>query len=245
MANENVVTSDQSTNNSAVPPLSNAERMYPGEVQTELKTETVVEPVKTEPVKTEPVVTEPVKAEPVKTEPVKTEPVKTEPVKTEEPAKTEPEKVEPVKVELKIPESMKAHKVVVDEVLEFAKAHKLSPEQTQVMLDREAAIMDNSVKSQIKTLETQKATWAAAAQADPEIGGEKFAETLTQAQRIYKLAPPSIQKYLEDSGLGSHPDALKWFAKIGKSGLADKLIPAGNESHVENRSAAERMYPNM
>ena len=229
MANENEVTTDQSTNNSEVSTQSTADRMYPDPVQTE---------VKSEPVKTEPVKAEPVQADPVKTEPVKTEPVKTEPVVEAD------KKVEPVKVEVKIPESMKAQQSVVDEVLEFAKSHKLSPEQTQVLLDREAVIMTNQAKSQAQYIENQKSVWAAAAKADPEIGGEKFAENLTQAQRIYKLAPPSIQKYLEDSGLGSHPDAIKWFAKIGKMGLADKLVPGGSESHGEKKSAAERLYAN-
>lgn len=233
MPENEVVTPDQSTNNSEVPAPSQAERMYPDPV----KTETVVPPVVDPAAPVPPVVPPAPAVVPPVVDPAA--PV----VDPAAPPVVDP--AAPVKPVYKIPESMAAQKEVVDEVLKFSEAHKLTPEQTQLMLDREAAIMKNQHDAAVTNIQNKKDTWAAAAQADPEIGGEKFAESLAHAQRVYKLAPPSIQKYLEDSGLGSHPDAIKWFMKIGKSGLSDTLIPAGNETHGESKSAADRMYPNM
>lgn len=237
MADENKVIPDQSTNNSVVPPVSNADRMYPDPAVVPPVVPPVVDPAA-------PVVPAAPAVVPPVVDPVPPVVPVVDPAKPADPVVDPAKPADPAKPVYKIPETMKDAKESVDEVLQFAETQKLSPEQTQVLLDREAQIMINQNAAQLKHIENKKTEWAAAARADKEIGGEAFEANLAIAQKVYKLAPESIQKYLTDSGLGSHPDAIKWFLKIGKSGLADTLIPAGNETHVENRSAADRLYAN-
>jgi hypothetical protein len=146
------------------------------------------------------------------------------------------------KVEYVIPEIFKDHKEVVDEVLKFAEEQKLSKEQTQVLLNREASIVDNQTKSQNALLETRKSEWAAASAKDPEFGGENFEGNLKIAEHGFTAAPKTIQDFLKSTGMVNHPDVIRFFLKIGKSGMGDKLVPAGNEIGEKPKSYAERLY---
>lgn len=63
----------------------------------------------------------------------------------------------------------------------------------------------------------QISTWEAEAKADPEIGGAQFDATVGQAVAgIKAVGSPKLIEALNQSGLGSHPEVIRTFAKIGK-----------------------------
>lgn len=149
-------------------------------------------------------------------------------------------------------------KAQFDELVTFAKEQKLSQEQAQKLLERESAIVSQFKKAEADRLEAEKpygeawqkreAEWRAAAMKDTEIGGtpEKFAENAELAKRaISSFGDKQMMDFLNASGLGSHPMAIRMFSRIGRLTQEGKLKTGGQPGNGKPRSPEERMYPNM
>lgn len=76
------------------------------------------------------------------------------------------------------------------------------------------------------------------AQADPEIGGAKWRDSINlAAHALDKLGAPAgspLRKLLDDTGVGNHPEMIRVFARAGRL-LGAKAPP-------RPRSAAETLY---
>jgi len=60
--------------------------------------------------------------------------------------------------------------------------------------------------------------WVNQAKSDPEYGGKNFDANLQRAKiGLRKFGSPKLQKFLEESGLGSHPEMLRLFWILGQS----------------------------
>lgn len=76
--------------------------------------------------------------------------------------------------------------------------------------------------------------------ADKEIGGDKLTASLSKAQQALEtFGTPELKEYLNETGLGNHPELVKAFVKIGKAMSEDNMVSAANTGQ---RSAAEVLY---
>ena len=72
--------------------------------------------------------------------------------------------------------------------------------------------------------------WETAAKADTEIGGDKFDTNVAVAKHtLDKFFPASIKTFLNDTGMGSHPDVIRTMVKIAKALGEDKLVTVGTQ----------------
>lgn len=163
-----------------------------------------------------------------------TEPAKTEPEKVVPPAAA---KVVPEKYDIKLPEGSKLDPSFLAKFSELSKAKGLSNEEAQKELSDASAFAENiqegSVKlyeqAQADKLKTERESWLEQAKKDPEIGGEKFNESLIYARRaIAKINDPDLVKILNSSGLGDHPAFIRSFAKLGRGIADDKAVTTGD-----------------
>lgn len=71
--------------------------------------------------------------------------------------------------------------------------------------------------------------WLNEAKADEEIGGDKFDENISVALKALKTwGSDNLRKELDQTGLGNHPDLLKFLVRAGKSlQSGDVLGPGG------------------
>ena len=164
----------------------------------------------------------------------------------EAPAKAEPQKdaatgTSPDKYEFKQPEGRSFDAEVLSTFGEVAKSLGLSQDKAQTIIDKLAPVME---QRQSDRLADERAAWVKSIKSDKEIGGDKFAESLAVAQKALKsFGSPELTKLLNDSGLGDHPDVIRFFHKVGKSISEDGM--------VQGRAAAEpvdsllAMYPSM
>ncbi len=135
--------------------------------------------------------------------------------------------------DLKAPEGVDAADVVA-----FAKAHKLSPEAAQAVLDRDTV----SAKAQADKIASMPAVWAEQAKADKEIGGAVFEATVGKAKlALDKFGSPALRQALNDTGLGNHPELIRTFAAIGRAMGEDKLVIAAHGG-ATTKSDAEIFY---
>ena len=82
-------------------------------------------------------------------------------------------------------------------------------------------------------------------QADPELGGQNFNLTKMRIGVVMdRYATPELRQYLNASGLGSNPELVKAFVRIGKDLCSDSFVAGKGHAHEESAfERAKRMYP--
>ena len=84
--------------------------------------------------------------------------------------------------------------------------------------------------------------WEAASRADPEFGGEKLAENLAIANRVFEAYDPQgiIRGLLQETGYGNHPDLIRFMLAIGRDLSPDRMVSASGASGLDARA----FFPN-
>jgi hypothetical protein len=97
--------------------------------------------------------------------------------------------------------------------------------------------------AQAAAFEQVQTEWVAKAKADPELGGDKFDANLAVAKKaIDRFAAPDFKTYLNETGLGNHPEMLRMLLKVGQAISEDKHV-ASNQGNAKARDAAKTLYP--
>jgi len=145
-----------------------------------------------------------------------------------EQAKAEAEKanVIPEKYEFKLPESMEMDTTLLSEVEPIFKEIGLTQDKAQKVIDAYVAkVLPSYVKQQTATWEAQKASWVESVKADKEIGGDKFAKAVEDANRVLNtLGTPELKKAFNDYGLGNHPEFVRVFSRMAANMKEDGII---------------------
>lgn len=91
----------------------------------------------------------------------------------------------------------------------------------------------------------QRQTWNLEIQNDPEIGGQRLPETIANIGRVMdRFATPEIRELLDQSGLGDHPQLVRFMNAIGKQFAEGRVLPNGQPQRSAE-SAAKTLYPNL
>jgi hypothetical protein len=155
----------------------------------------------------------------------------------EEVAKTE-EKKEDEKFSIKLPEGALLDNTAVERIAADAKAQGLSEKQAQWLVERENALL----KAQTEAIEAKKTEWLELSKADKEIGGANLPKHAELARRVIeKFGSQDFKKMMNESGMGNHPEAIRFIAKIGKA-MADDEFVLGAKQPPKQKSAAEVLY---
>jgi len=105
---------------------------------------------------------------------------------------------------------------------DVAKELGLSQEKAQTMLDKLAPVIE---QRQIAKIEAIKTEWTEASKVDTEFGGAKLDENLSIAKQVIdKWATPEMKKLMTDSGLGNHPEMIRFCYRVGKDILPDTFV---------------------
>jgi len=157
--------------------------------------------------------------------------------------------------DLKAPEGRDFDKEAFDAVAPALKDMNLSNEGAQKVVDAYAEkvlpIIEQRItdkigeQQQIATAEFKK-TWLDEAKKDPEIGGAKWDESLHIAASVFdkvglKEADP-FRKLLEESGLGNHPDQIRFMRRVGQLLGEDKFERGEGDANLDNRAPWDKVY---
>lgn len=162
------------------------------------------------------------------------------PVKEETPA---PAVVEDFKLEVSKDSGLTENDAL--EVVALAKEAGLSKEVAQKLLDNRAAQLKNVFEAQKTDYENKISSWKKELENDPEIGGANFKTSILQANIILdKFASPKLRKDLDSTGLGNHPELVRFIARLGKEfSTNDTMVKGGNSFAAPARSIEDIMYP--
>lgn len=163
--------------------------------------------------------------------------------KTDEGKKDEAKQGAPEKYEFKAIEGVTLDNAVVDQFSEVARELNLPQEAAQKILDKMAPAIAGR---QAESLTALKADWLEQAKTDKEYGGAKFDENLAMVAKARDaFAQPALRELLDKTGLGNHPEVIRWFYKAGKAISEDKMVTNDNSNAETPRDTASVLFPNM
>lgn len=145
-----------------------------------------------------------------------------------------------VSFEFKLPDGVELDQASADEFTAIFKDKNLKPsEQAQKLADL-------AVKREVARIEEHKRTvgeWVDTVKADKDIGGDKLPDTLATAKKAIELGPPGLKELLNVTGLGNHPDVVRWAFNIGKALSEDRFV-GGSGAQAPKGDMADRLYGN-
>jgi hypothetical protein len=147
----------------------------------------------------------------------------------------------PEAYEFKAPEGREFDPEVVSQFTEVAKELNLTQDAAQKMLDKMAPAI---AARQENAIAAARAQWVADTKADSEIGGAELAQKVALANTAFeKFGTPELRTLLDDTGLGDHPEMLRWAHRVGKAMSEDGFVAGrGNNASAD---PAKRMFPDM
>lgn len=169
----------------------------------------------------------------------------TEATTTAEAGKTEGEQAKPQgapeKYEFKAAEGQEFDPKVLEAFSEVAKELNLPQEAAQKVIDK---IAPELAAKQERVLTEARTQWVAQVKADPEIGGADVADKIALANKAFTdFGTPELRKLLDETGIGDHPEMIRWAHRVGKAISEDGFVAGKGAKATE--TTAQRMYPGM
>lgn len=106
-----------------------------------------------------------------------------------------------------------------------AKELGLSQDKAQKLVDHYIQLTQKAIQVHNERSAQISEEWKTSAETDKEYGGAKFAENIAVAKKaLESFGTPELTKHLNESGLGNHPEIIRFCWKVGKL-LADDHQP--------------------
>jgi hypothetical protein len=151
----------------------------------------------------------------------------------------------PANIEVKLPEGVEAD----PDLMSALKKSGLKSEAAQGLVDAFMASQTKAQESARVAWEARKTEWVNAVKKDEELGGAKFSETVTVANRaLAKYGTPELRQLLQDSGLNSHPEVARLFARVGRGLMEDSIAGTavnGSGNTASEESVLRARFPTM
>ena len=146
--------------------------------------------------------------------------------------------------ELPVPEGMESYKEAytgyTGAVTDFLKANPAASAKDALLWAANYQAEQTKVagKAMMDAFNGQITTWETEARADTEIGGAQYDASVGLAVAGLKAyGSPKLVEALNTSGLGSHPEMIKAWAKIGKA-VSESPVLSGEGAKGETSFAA-------
>jgi len=131
---------------------------------------------------------------------------------------------------------------------DIAQKYEISPEAAQEILNLQDKMMPSEEEIAAfrqQAVTEQAETWLGQLKALPDLGGKNFEASKAQASKVMQLASPELRQYLNETGLGNHPEIFKFIHTIStKMSEASMIntghVPAGGGQRKANH---EVFYP--
>lgn len=154
----------------------------------------------------------------------------------------EKQEVVPEKYEAwKLPEGMELNQQMSDEFTTAAKELKLTQEQAQKLVDIQVkysnAVMDEALANYKATTEGWKSD------SIKTFGSELNQQLSYSKKALDTFGNPGLVKLFDETGLGNHPDVIRFCGAVGKLIGEDKF--GEGQKRAPTKSVAELFYPTM
>lgn len=166
-----------------------------------------------------------------------------EPDKPDDSDKDVPEEYE----KFSLPEGFEYDEGKAKEFGALAKELGLSQDKAQKLVDMYVGNLRQGLSAQVEAVTERNRGWQEAARSDKEFGGADFDKNLAIANEgLRRLGTPELISYLEESGLGNHPEVIRLCWRAGKLAGEDHQPDGGNtpgsRSAMSEAELAKKMF---
>ena len=145
----------------------------------------------------------------------------------------------PEKYELTLPEGYSLDETTFTKAEPVLRELNLTNEQASKL----AGVIAEVRASESEQYAQQVQEWGKTVQSDPEIGGKAFEDSVNAARlALATHGTPELKGLLNSTGLGNHPEVVRFFARIGKTIPREDKVVSGDRSGSTTRSIEERLY---
>lgn len=156
----------------------------------------------------------------------------------------------PESYEFKVPEGVEGltiDQAMADQFTPVFKELGLSQEQADKLVaayaQKVAADTQSAQDAMVAEWQGRVRGWEEAARKDAEYGGAEFDANLSIAkQALKRYSSPELDALLIETGLGSHPDLVRAFVRIGKATAEDRPTPSSDTGGQPAKDHASVLY---
>ena len=151
-----------------------------------------------------------------------------------------PEKYE----DFKLPEGMEKDAALLEQALPVFTELNLTQDQAQKLIDLQTKHITEAAAAQQRAWDKTFEGWEASTKADAEIGGKDFDANVGVAKTAVKtFANEEFKEMLNSTGIGSHPEMVRFLFKVGKAISNDQVLQG--EATGGPRDPAKTLFPDM
>lgn len=148
----------------------------------------------------------------------------------------------PEQYEFIAPEGNQYDQGTIEAFSAAAKEANLSQEKAQKLLE---TMSPKLAERQIAQIAEVQKHWTESSKADKEFGGEKLGENLGVAKKaLDQFGTPELKSLLEESGLGNHPEVVRFFYRAGKAISEDGFV-GGRKADGTVKDPARILFTTM
>ena len=142
-----------------------------------------------------------------------------------------------------MPEGVEVNEELMGEFTGIAKELNLTQDQAQKLVNLQANEMQKLSQAQVDAWNATRDEWVANSKNDTEFGGNKFQESLgVMSKAIDAFGGDTFRNVLDETGMGDHPEVLRFLYKVGQAVGEDRIHIGGNAR--TERDVAKGLYPN-
>ena len=140
-----------------------------------------------------------------------------------------------------LPDNFDMNEETLGEYHTFAKENNLTQEQAQRGVDMVAQMKQAEMTQWVE----QQKSWVDDAKSDAEFGGDKFEQNIAVAVKARdSFGTSEFNEMLDTSGLGNHPEMIRFLNRVGKA-ISEDSVVVGGTSTTGNQTRESVLYPSM
>jgi hypothetical protein len=154
------------------------------------------------------------------------------------------DKIEPPEAyaDFELDEGLQLDSAALEKVAPLFKEMGLSQENAQKLVTAYAEQVQAGEQGRQESFNQTIQGWADQVKNDSEIGGEKFDENIGIAKdAIVKFGTPELKEILETTGVGNHPEIVRFMVKVGRLTREDSL--QGGDAPKSSKDRVSILYP--
>jgi len=140
-----------------------------------------------------------------------------------------------------LPDNFDMNEETLGDYHTFAKENNFTQEQAQRGVDMVAQMKQAEMTQWVE----QQKSWVDDAKSDAEYGGDKFEQNIAVAVKARdSFGTSEFNEMLDTSGLGNHPEMIRFLNRVGKA-ISEDSVVVGGTSTTGNQTRESVLYPSM